>query len=106
MESLTSRGELIATCRNQVAPSFAGLLFSVDPPCSRGVLGKRKAGHEVGDVDVGGVVAALREFAQACDRGGEVILGVEDGVVEAQGQLQFRRGVGNAGDTDCGEQHR
>lgn len=95
---------MIATCRNQVAPSFAGLSFSVDPPCSRGVLGERKVGHEVRDVDVVGVVAALREFAQAGDSGGEVVLGVENGVVEAQGQLQFRRGVGNAGDTDFGEQ--
>ncbi|MEU8293753.1 hypothetical protein [Streptomyces pseudogriseolus] len=83
-----------------MAPSFAGLSFSVDPPRLRGVLGKRKTGHEVRDLDVVGVVAALREFAQAGDGVDEVVLGVENGVVEAQGQLQFRRGVVNAGDTD------
>jgi hypothetical protein len=86
-----------------VAPSFAGLPLSVDPLCSPGVLGKRKAGHEVRDLDVVGVVAALREFAQAGDRGGEVVLGVEGGVVEAQGQLQFGSGVGDAGNVDLGE---
>ncbi|MEU6303113.1 hypothetical protein [Streptomyces chartreusis] len=59
----------------------------------------------MGDVDVVGVVAALRECVQAGDRGGEIVLSLEDGVVEAQGQLQFRRGVGNAGDTDFGEQY-
>ncbi len=68
------------------------------------MLGKRKTGYEVRDLDVAGVVAALREFAQAGDCVDEVVLGVENGVVEAQGQLQFRRGVGNAGDTDLGEQ--
>ncbi|KOG29450.1 hypothetical protein ADK35_01765 [Streptomyces viridochromogenes] len=57
------------------------------------------------DFDVVVVVAAPREFARAGDRGGEVVMGMENGEVEAQGQLQFRHSVGNAGDIDFGEQY-
>ncbi|MDQ0293680.1 hypothetical protein ACWGUP_16370 [Streptomyces diastaticus] len=52
------------------------------------------------DADVVGVAAAQRELAQIGDAGREIVVCVEDGVVEAPGQLELGGGIGDA---DLGE---
>ncbi|MFI8294182.1 hypothetical protein ACIGBL_34255 [Streptomyces sp. NPDC085614] len=62
-------------------------MFAVEPPGS-GSLIEGQVGHELGDVDVVGVVAAAREVAQSRDCCADLLVVALDGVVEAQGQFQ------------------
>lgn len=77
-----------------------------DPECGAGVVrgsARRRPGtvsHEGSDVGVVRVVAAVGEVAKPGDGLGHALVVAEDGLVEADGELEDRGGDGDAGDAD------